>query len=137
MTESVFDELKKIENKIDETSYTVDQISYYFGCDLVPMTLSDLNPFKDALLRNKTIGLKDNVTLTTIDDAVTDIRAICQEWHFDDDIASRLTNIVEQSNGYYKMWADGSFASYGNLTSVCRVLQKGEEFVLLEFYICD
>ncbi len=137
MANSVFDELKKIENKIDETSYTVDQISYYFGCDLVPMTLSDLNPLKDALLRNKIIGSEDNVSLTRIDDTVTDIKAICQEWHFDDDTASRLTNVVQQSDGYYKMWADGSFASYGNLTSVCRVLQKGEEFVLLEFYICD
>lgn len=28
MAESVFDELKKIEKKIDETSYTVDQISW-------------------------------------------------------------------------------------------------------------
>lgn len=137
MAESVFDELKKIEKKIDETSYTVDQISYYIGCDLVTMTLSDLKPLKDALLRNKIIGAKETLTLTRIDDAVTDIRAICQEWHFDDDIASRLTNIVEQSDGYYKMWADGSYASYGNLTSVCRVLQKGEEFVLLELYICD
>ena len=136
MADSVFDELKDIERKIDETNYTVDQISYCFGCDLVPMTLSDLKPLKDILVKNKTISSEDIITLTGIEDAVADIKAICQEWHFEDDITSRITNIVEQSDGYYKMWADGSYASYGNLMSVCRVLQKGEGFVLLEFYIC-
>ena len=86
---------------------------------------------------HKIIGPEDNVTLTEINEPGTDIGSICREWHFDDDITSRITKLVEQSDGYYKMWADGSIASRGNLMSICRVLQKGEEFALLEFYICD
>ena len=133
----VFDELKMIEKTIDEINYTVDQISYYFACDLVSMTSSDLKPLKEILVMHKIIGPEDNVTLTEINEPGTDIGSICREWHFDDDITSRITKLVEQSDGYYKMWADGSIASRGNLMSICRVLQKGEEFALLEFYICD
>lgn len=137
MVDVVFDELKMIEKTIDEINYTVDQISYYFACDLVSMTSSDLKPLKEILVMHKIIGPEDNVTLTEINEPGTDIGSICREWHFDDDITSRITKLVEQSDGYYEMWADGSFASRGNLMSICRVLQKGEEFALLEFYICD
>lgn len=134
---SLFNELKGIEKEIDDICYTINQISYFMGCDLVSMTLSDLEPLKEILVQRKITASDDNVSLTKIDNPTEDIRAICNEWHFDDAIASRLISIAEDADGYYHMWADGSYASYGNLMSICRVLQKDDEFILLEFYNCD
>lgn len=67
----------------------------------------------------------------------TELKAIEEEINFEDEITSKLVNIAQRADGYYNVWADGSYAAYGYLWSTCRLLQNGNEFVILEFYICD
>lgn len=134
---SLLAELKNIEKEIDSTCFTDDQVSFCFCCDIVSMDLSDLNPLKDTLVKNKVISSDDVVTLTKVDAPTEDVESICEEWHFKESITSILSRIVENADGYYRIWADGTYASYGYLWSTCRLLQKGNEFYLLEFYICD
>ncbi len=134
---SIFTELKELEKEIEKTDYEDGQITFNIWCELVPMDMSDLNSLKDILVKNKVIAAEDNVTLTKIDEPAADMEPICQEWHFGAEITSRLVNIAENSDGYYSVWADGSYAEYGYLWSTCRILQKGNESVVIEFYICD
>lgn len=134
---SLFAELKNIQKEIDSTCFADDQVSFCFCCDMVSMDLSDLNPLKEILVKDKVIALDDVVTLTKVDDPIEDMESICAEWHFKEKITSELSHIVENADGYYRIWADGTYASYGYLWSACRLLQKGNEFYLLEFYICD
>jgi hypothetical protein len=127
-------ELKELEKKI---AYEEGQISFFFACDLVPMSLSDLGPLKEILVKNKVIAKDDNVSLTMIDDPLTDMGGICREWHLDDEISARLLHIVQKADCYYLVRADGTYSAYGYLWSECRIVYKDNEFILLEFHICD
>ena len=134
---SIYDELKKIEDELEGEEYTDSGISYYFACDLVPATRKKAEAIRDILIRNKVIGKNDHAALAIIEDYVSDFKTISDEWHFNEQIKKRFLNIFKETDRYYRIMADGSYASYGNLWSICRVLQKGEETVLLEFYITD
>ncbi len=134
---SMFTELKAIEEEINRAGYAESQITFSLWCESVPMNMSDQKPLKGILVKNKVIGADDNITLTKVDELAADMEAICREWYFEDEITSKLVNIAQSADGYYNVWADGSYAAYGYLWSTCRLLQKGNEFVILEFYICD
>ena len=69
------------------------------------------------------IGKTDNAAL----------RAVCDI----DEAKLQKAMAAQRADGYYNVWADGSYAAYGYLWSTCRLLQNGNEFVILEFYICD
>ena len=127
----MFTELKAIEEEIKRAGYAESQITFSLWCE------SDQKPLKEILVKNKVIGAEDNITLTKVDELAADMEAICREWYFEDEITLKLVNIAQSADGYYNVWADGSYAAYGYLWSTCRLLQKGNEFVILEFYICD
>ena len=133
----MYDELKKIEAELEGEEYTNGAIGYYFYCENIPESGEKIGNIKEILVRTKIIGENDNVELSKIGDPVTDFELISDEWHFSDRIKKRFLDIFKEADGYYSMTADGSYASYGDLWSTCRVLQKGNELVLLEFYITD
>lgn len=130
MVESVFAELKKLEKEIDVFD---DQISFCFFCELVP----DVDSLKPVLVRNKVIGPGDIVSLDMVSDVSADIQSICSDWHFDGVVSSKLCSISLGADAYYRMSASGSYASYGYLTSECRVLLIDGSYLLLEFDIVD
>ena len=106
---SILAELKNIEEEIEKENDAADPIYFCFCCDQVKMDLSDINPLKDILVKNKVVASDDIVTLSKLDEPVSDMKNICEEWHFKDEITSSLINIVENSDGYYRMWADGTY----------------------------
>ena len=133
----MYDQLKKIENEHEGVEYFNGALGFYFGCDLVPTIGEKLETIKELLIRNKVIGAEDNVELVNVEDIASDFEPISEEWHFSDEIKNRFLEIFKEADGYYCIEADGSYASYGYLWSTCRLLQKGDELVLLEFYITD
>ena len=133
----MYDGLKRIENELEGEEYINGGIGYYFLCELIPTTVENVETIKEMLLRNKVIGKDDNVELVKIKDPVTDFETISDEWHFSEQIKKSFLDIFNEADEYYSLTADGSYASYGDLWSICRVLKKGDELVLLEFYITD
>ena len=134
---SMYDELKKIEKELEGEEYTEGAIGYYYACDLVPDTGEINETIKEILIKNKVIGKEDNVELMRVENIVSDFEPISDEWHYSEQIKKRFLDIFSGADGYYSMTADGSYAACGYLWSTCRVLQKGDEIVLLEFYITD
>ena len=133
----MYDKLKKIEDELEGEEYFDGGIGYYFGCDLVPAIGEKIESIKDILIKNKVVGKDDNVELVNIEDIVRDFEPISDEWHFNERIKKRFMDIFLEADGYYSITADGSYAAYGYLWSTCKVLQKDDELVLLEFYITD
>ena len=133
----MYDELKKIEKDLEGEEYTEGALGYYFACDLVPATEDNTETIKEILIKNKVIGKDDNVELVRIEDPISDFEPISDEWHYSEDIKKRFLHILNEADGYYSMMADGTYASYGDLWSTCRVLQNSDEIVLLEFFITD
>ena len=101
------------------------------------MTSEDTSNLKKALLEEKVIGKEDNVFLEKVEDPCSDIRAVCRDYYVRSDIMESFVSVVKESDGYYKVNADGFYARNGYLWSACRVVCKCGEYVLLDFYICD
>lgn len=123
----MYDELKKIEADIEE--YCEGQICYYYHCELLTAPLDDVANLKEVLIRNKVIGKDDNVESIKIDDVAADFEPISDEWRFSEDIKQRFLEVIKNADGYYKVYEDD--------WSTCRIIQKEDEAVLLDFYICD
>ena len=134
---SIYEKLKKIEDELEGEEYFNGGIGYYFACDLVPSMGVNIESIKEILIKNKVIGRDDNVELVKTDDRVSDFETISDEWHFNEQIKTGFLDIFKEADEYYCITADGTYASYGYLWSICRVLKKGDELVLLEFYITD
>lgn len=124
----------QIERELEGDEYFSHGISYMFSCDQIS---KDLKPLKDILLQNSAIGEDEEVKLTSIDDRLADIKKISEDWHFNESIDSGLSKLIEEADGYYKMSDDGFYATNGNLWSIFRIVEKGDELVLLEFFHCD
>lgn len=129
----MYPELKKIQK---EHEY-FEGVYFCFACDLVAMTLDDPEPLKDMLIEHKVLGKEDNISLSKVEDPASDINAICDEWHINEQFRKTFIEMIESADAYYEMTADGSYAAGGYLWSMCRVVQKDGEFVLLDFYLCD
>lgn len=130
---SRFDQIEKALNASDH----FDGIGYYAACSRVSMTSDDLAPLKEVLIKDKVIDPEDNVELIKVEDPLADLTGLCDEWHIEPDVKKALIDITGSVDGYYKVWADGSYASYGYNWSTCRLFCRGDEFVLVEFYLCD
>ena len=78
-----------------------------------------------------------DITLTSVIDKESEIKRICSEWHFNQDITEELTDIVVQSEGYYQAFEGYGWVGNGNVSDLFRILQYKDELILLEFFICD
>ena len=129
--------LKEIEKEIRSKEYIDGQVGFYFCCDLVEMTHDNTEPLKEILIKNKTIGSDNEIELVRTDDWKEDFTAIADEWHFDEGIRTQLMAVIEDADVYYTVKFLGPDAE--NLSNWCsaRVIQKGDRFAEMEFYICD
>lgn len=130
----MYEELKKIEDELEGEEYFSGGLGYYFICDTVPITWKNVETIKEILIKNKVIGEDDNVELSKIEDPLSDFELISDKWHFSEDIKKGFIDILKEADGYYSYIPDGA---YGCVWTTRRLLQKGEELVILEFYISD
>lgn len=126
----MYDEFKKIEAELEGEEYFCDGIGFYFFCDSVATIGDNYETLKKILITNKMIGKDDNIELVKIENPVSDFEPIGNEWHFNEQIKKRFVDILKEADVYYSLTSDDSW-------STCRIIQKGDEYVLLEFFICD
>lgn len=132
-----YSRFKKIEEELDGNEYCDGGVSYYIAFDPVPMTGLDPGVLKELLVKNKVIAPEDNIDLIPVDDPAADLAALCDEWHLEAYVRQEFMDALARSDGYYLMWADGTYISCGNLWSKVRLFAGGSEYVLAEFYLCD
>ena len=129
--------LKDIENEIRANEYSEGQISYFFCCELVDMTLDDMSQLKELLVKHKIIGPDNRIEPVKLENPQEDFSALAEEWHFTDHVKEQLLSVIEDSDGYYIADIKGPGAKSLSDWSSIRLLQKGNQFAELEFYICD
>ena len=129
--------LKSLEKEIKAHEYCPDQIGYYFCCEFVDMTLDDLEPLKELLVKHKIIGPDNSLETVKAEEPQEDFTAIADEWHFTDEVKAEFKSIIDDADAYYIVNINGPDARSLSDWSSIRVLQKGEQFAELEFYICD
>ena len=129
----MYDELMKIYDDPNRQDYLCGEVGYYFFV----RSLDHIDSLKETLIKDKMIGKDDNVELVKIEDPEEDFEPISSEWRFSDEIKQRFLDVFGSADVYYEVTADGSYAAGGCNWGTSRVLRKGDEFVLLEFYLCD
>ena len=130
----MYDELKKIEDELEGEEYFSGGLGYYFICDTVPITWKNAETIKETLVKSGEIREDVKVELVKIEDPVSDFETISDEWRFSEDIKERFLDILKEADGYYSYIPDGA---YGCVWTIHRLLQKGDELVMLEFYVSD
>ena len=48
-----------------------------------------------------------------------------------------IIDLISHCDGYYQMFKDYYYVAKGNISDIFRVIQYGDELILLELYICD
>ena len=135
--ESLYSEIKKLEDTLKGNEYIDGQIGFYLTTCKVEMTLDDTQNLKQVLIDHKVIGKEDNVSLVKEENPDSDFKAVCKDYYISAELTEALIRVIKEADGYYKVWADGFYESSGYLWSTCKIVCKDQEFVLLEFYLCD
>lgn len=132
----LYDSLKVIEEIVEGDEYIAHGASYSISI-VKKLKSIDVEELRAALLDWKVDINNDSVNPSEIEDRATDFYKINDVWHFKDEIANKLMNIIYEADGYYRPLDKDDYYSRGNVTDIFRVIKKDEEIVLIEFYACD
>lgn len=134
---SIYSKIKAIEADKEGIEHNEDMIGFYFASSKVEMTLDDTANLKQCMIDHKVIGEDDNIFLIKEDERTADIKWVCNDFRISDDLTEEFVKVINEADAYYKITADGSYERSGYLWSTCRLICKDDEYVLLDFYICD
>lgn len=66
-----------------------------------------------------------------------EMKRLSEEWHFDEEISGRMLGLLANNEEMYRFCNDYKYISRGNVGEIFRVIKRGEEMVLIGFYIAD
>ncbi|MBQ8949949.1 MAG: hypothetical protein IJ065_02150 [Eubacterium sp.] len=137
MAKSIYESLKEIEYRLEGEEYSAGGVTFYLEVDKLDFDITDMESLKRLFVNYGVIDESYDITLTSVIDKESEIKRICGEWHFNQDITEELTDIVVQSEGYYQAFEGYGWVGNGNVSDLFRILQYKDELILLEFFICD
>lgn len=83
------------------------------------------------------ISYDDEISFIPVESKFDDMEKLCKEWHFSQSITDEIIDLISHCDGYYQMFKDYYYVAKGNISDIFRVIQYGNELILLELYICD
>ena len=132
----LFESLKEIEHIVEGDEYISYGASYFIS--IVKMLKSmDVEELREVLLDLEVDIKNDSVNLSEIEDRSSDFKLINDIWHFKCEIADNLMNIIDEADGYYRPLDKDTYYARGNVNDIFRIVKKGGEIILIEFYACD
>lgn len=132
----LYESLKEVEHIIEGDEYISYGASYFIS--IVKMLKSmDVEELRKVLLDLEVDIQNDSVNLSEIEDRSSDFKLINDIWHFKGEIADNLMNIINEADGYYRPLDKDAYYARGNVNDIFRIVKKGGEIILIEFYACD
>ena len=129
--------LKEIENTVEGDEYISYGASYFIKVDRLDCQITHRDSLRKLFL-DLEVDIEDtSVEPIDIKDRLTDFNMINDLWHFHDDIADRFRKIITDADAYYSPLDKDDYYSSGNVNDIFRILKKGDELVIIEFYACD
>ena len=132
----IYESLKQIENRIEGEEYTAGGVTFYMTVDKLDFDISDDAAVNDYFVSRCAISY-DEINLIPVESKIDDMAKLCKEWHFSQSITDEIIEIISNCDGYYQMFKDYYYVVKGNISDIFRVIQYGDELILLELYICD
>ena len=83
------------------------------------------------------VNEEDEIILSVIDNPEEDIKKICNDWHIEQVLTDRFSELIFASQRYYKACEDYCYMSRGNCGEIFRIIETDNELIILDFYITD
>ena len=133
----IFELLKEIEKEVNRDEYISYGASYFLSVEDLKFRITDINSLEQLFVKLEADIEETSVNPTEITDRSVDFQTINDLWHIKDEIADKLMNIISGADAYYRLFDKDDVISRGNVNDIFRVLKKGDELVMIEFYACD
>lgn len=134
----LYENLKSIENILEGNEYFEGGVSYCISFEKIDNTISLEIALKSILLDLKVIqSLEENIVITPIKCPQSEIIKLCQKWHLTEQISNKIIRLIEDDTKMYKCCDDYEYISKGNIGEILRIVEKGQERVLVDFYVVD
>lgn len=134
----LYDELIRIEKMIEGNEYFSGGVSYFVGIDKLDSSLSLDLAVKNRLLELDAIRSSEkNMVMTQIMHPENELKRLCEEWHLDEKICKIILGAINADTKLYRCCDDFEYISRGAVGEIFRIIEKGKERVLIDFYIAD
>ena len=133
----IFELLKEIEKEVNRDEYISYGASYFLSVDDLKFQITDITSIIQLFEKLEADIEGTSVNPTEITDRSDDFKTINDLWHFKDDIADKLMNIIIDADAYYRPFDKDVVISRGNVNDIFRIVKKSNELVMIEFYACD
>ncbi len=134
----LYEDLKSIGDLLEGNEYSNGGVSYYIGIDKIDNNVSIDFAIKKILLKMEAIASEEkNIVITPIKYPQNEIRNLCAEWHLNEQICNKMLSLVDDDTKMYRCCDDYEYISKGAVGELFRIIEKGRERVLIDFYIVD
>lgn len=134
----LYEELKSIENLLEGNEYSDGGTSYCIGFDKIDDALSLDSAIKKILLEIEAIvSSEENIVITPIKHSRNEIKNLCVEWHLNEQICNKILSLLDDDTNLYRCCNDYEYISKGVVGEIFRIIEKGQERVLIDFYVVD
>lgn len=129
----LYEELINITSLLEGNEYHEGGISYYLGIMRMDIDL----PLELAIKRVLPEIEESGSELISITEPRSEIENLCAKWHLEPFVYNKMCSLIDDNTKLYKFCGDSEYLSQGVLSEVFRIMQKGQERVLLDFYVVD
>lgn len=134
----LYEKLKSIENSLEGDECSEGGVTYYISVDKIDNTGSLDFTLKNILLNLEIIqSLEENIVITPIKCPQNEMRKLCSEWHFSEQICDEIISLIDNDTNMYKCCDDYEYIAKGCVCEILRIIEKGQERVLVDFYVVD
>ncbi len=134
----LYETLKNIEKLIEGNEYSAGGVSYYVGIDKLEDGLPLELAVKKILLQMEAIALSEiDIVIIPIKQPGNDMRKLCVEWHLDEKICNEILGLLDDDTKMYRCCDDYEYISKGVVGESFRIIEKGNERILVDFYVVD
>lgn len=134
----LYEELKSLENHINKNAYFEISVGYYFYVNRLDNTIPADVAIKNFLIKsaNDCFDIsKEPIIVTPVETPMDDLKALCTEWHFNDETFNKIYSLIDGGAKLYKFCEDYACFPLGTLSEVLRILETENEQVIIDFYI--
>ena len=78
-----------------------------------------------------------NIVITPIKYPKNEIENLCKEWHLNEYVCNKILKLIDEDMKLYKCCDDYEYISKGVVGEIFRDIVKGQERILVDFYVVD
>lgn len=134
----LYEELLQIQKMLEGNEYTEGGVSYYIELDKLDSSVPMSVALKWKLIQLKVASPSEiELNIEKIEAPQEEMKRLSEEWYFDEEISGRMLSLLANNEEMYRFCNDYKYISRGNVGEIFRVIKRGEEMVLIGFYIAD